>query len=299
MDLQYIQHFLQVVQLGSMSEAARQLDLSPAAIAQQMRTLERSLGAPLLVRQGRSVRPTAAGERLFERGQQLVQDCAALQEWVASDEERGQLRLGAIHTALHGFLPDVLQAFVARHPQVKVQVRVAPTPGLYTALLQGELDVAVCLHPGFELPKAVCWAPLRHEPLVVLCQPQDAARPALELLRTRPLVRYDRQLAGGKLAERCLQALGLQPRESLELNSVLAVALMVERGLGVGLVPDIGDALVQGRQLCKLPVPLPAGGAPDRLAPRELGVLWLRSSPRLRWADSLRQCAQAQISPAA
>ena len=48
MDVKYIHNFLRVVQTGSMSEAARQLDLSPSAIAQQMRVLETGLGAALL-----------------------------------------------------------------------------------------------------------------------------------------------------------------------------------------------------------------------------------------------------------
>lgn len=301
MNIQYIHNFLKVVSTGSMSEAARQLDLSPAAVAQQMRSLERSLGASLLVRHGRAVRPTAAGERLFERGQYLVQESESLYEWVATDSEHGQLRLGSINTALHGFLPDVLMRFSQQHPGVGLKVRVDPTPELYTAIAQGELDVAVCLRPGFELPKAVCWEPLRQEPLVLLCHPRDAQLPALELLRSRPLVRYDRQLAGGKLADRYLKVLGLRPQECMELNSIMAVALMIEKGLGVGVVPDIGDALLAGRQLCKrqLPTLQRAQSTPETPAPRELGVLWLRSSPRLRWANSLCLCAKASIAAAA
>ena len=64
----------------------------------------------------------------------------------------------------------------------------------------------------------------------------DLADP-LALLRTRPLVRYDRSLAGGRLADRYLRAQGIAPLERMELNSVLAVAMMVDQGLGVGLVP--------------------------------------------------------------
>jgi DNA-binding transcriptional LysR family regulator len=75
------------------------------------------------VRHGRSVRATAAGERLFERGQRLLQDFDGLREWVLGDADGGELRLGTVNTALHGFLPAVLQAFVARHEQVRISVR--------------------------------------------------------------------------------------------------------------------------------------------------------------------------------
>ncbi|NIF84862.1 LysR family transcriptional regulator [Comamonas sp. Tr-654] len=296
MDVKYIHNFLRVVQTGSMSEAARQLDLSPSAVAQQMRVLEAALGAPLLVRHGRSVRATAAGERLFERGQRLLQDFDGLREWVLGDADGGELRLGTVNTALHGFLPAVLQAFVARHEQVRISVRAGLTPELYTALVQSELDVLICLKPSFDLPKTVCWAELREEPLVVLCRREDAHQDPLELLRSRPLVRYDRALAGGRLADRYLKAQGIVPVERMELNSVLAVAMMVDQGLGVGLVPDIGSVLAQGREVCALAL-LGAGngsgGTGDR-APdaRKVGLLWLNTSARARWARSLLDCAR-------
>src|SRR5690606_24415957 len=131
MDIRYLNHFLKVVAVGSMSEAARQLGLSPAAVAQQMRALERELDVSLLVRQGRSVRPTAAGQRLVERGQALVQDADALRDWVATDEDEGELRLGTVNTALHGFLPDILQAFTEHYPRVRIALRIGITPALY------------------------------------------------------------------------------------------------------------------------------------------------------------------------
>ncbi len=282
MDVKYIHNFLRVVQTGSMSEAARQLDLSPSAIAQQMRVLEAALGAPLLVRHGRSVRATAAGERLFERGQRLMQDFDGLREWVLGDADGGELRLGTVNTALHGFLPAVLQAFVARHEQVRISVRAGLTPELYTALVQSELDVLICLRPSFDLPKTVCWAELREDPLA--------------LLHSRPLVRYDRTLAGGRLADRYLKAQGIVPVERMELNSVLAVAMMVDQGLGVGLVPDIGNVLAQGREVRALALPGAgngSGGTGDR-APdaRKVGLLWLNTSARARWARSLLDCAR-------
>ncbi len=281
MDVRYIHNFLRVVDTGSMSEAARQLDLSPSAIAQQMRVLEGELGAPLLVRHGRSVRATEAGERLFERGRQLLQDFEGLREWVASDADGGELRLGTVNTALHGFVPAVMRAFVARHAEVRISVRAGLTPELYTALVQSELDVLICLQPSFDLPKTVCWAELRQEPLVVLCRARDAQQDPLALLRTRPLVRYDRSLAGGRLADRYLRAQGIAPLERMELNSVLAVAMMVDQGLGVGLVPDIGPVLSQGRDVRVLALPeqgAAADGVGSRPADaRKVGLLWLNT----------------------
>ncbi|HCY5725501.1 TPA: hypothetical protein O1Y73_002722, partial [Staphylococcus aureus] len=67
-------------------------------------------------------------------------------------------------------------------------------------------------------------------------------------------VRYDRSLAGGRLADRYLRAQGIAPLERMELNSVLAVAMMVDQGLGVGLVPDyvVQDKVASGEVVLTL-----------------------------------------------
>lgn len=72
--------------------------------------------------------------------------------------------------------------------------------------------------------------------------------------------------------------------------------MMVDQGLGVGLVPDIGSVLAQGREVCALALPGAgngSGGTGDR-APdaRKVGLLWLNTSARARWARSLLDCAR-------
>ena len=70
--------------------------------------------------------------------------------------------------------------------------------------------------------------------------------------------------------------------------------MMVDQGLGVGLVPDIGSVLAQGRDVCTLALPNGAGAGGDGRAPdaRKVGLLWLNTSARARWARSLLECAR-------
>ncbi len=263
METAYLHSFLLVVESGSMSEAARRLDLTPAAVAQQVRALERELGAPLLARAGRTVQPTEAGHQLVQRGRNLLREVSDIKALLGSDAAGGELLVGTINTAIHSLLPDILAHFVKT------------TATLHKALLQGELDAAVCLHPTFALPKTFDWSLLREEPLVLLAPSRLARRDPHELLRTSPLIRYDRNLGGGKQADRYLRAAGIVPQERFELSSLLAIAMMVDRGLGVSIVPDIASPLLDGQRIVKIPLPLPS-------EPRRFGVLWLRASPRLR-----------------
>jgi DNA-binding transcriptional LysR family regulator len=289
METAYLQSFLLVVESGSMSEAARRLDLTPGAVAQQIRALERELNAPLLARAGRTVQPTEAGHRLVQRARTLLREVSDIKALVGSEAAGGELVIGTINTAIHSLLPDILARFVKTHPGVKVYLQSGNTAALYKAMQQGELDAAVCLYPPFALAKTFDWALLREEPLVLLAPSRLVRRDPHELLRTSPLIRYDRNLGGGKQADRYLRSAGIVPQERFELSSLLAIAMMVDRGLGVSIVPDIASPLLDGQRIAKIPLPLPS-------ETRRFGVLWLRASPRLRLIHGLVESAGLVIA---
>ena len=275
METGYLTTFLLVVDTGSMSEAARRLDLTPAAVAQQLRVLEKEFATALVARAGRTVAPTEAGHRLAERSRGLLRDVSDLKALVNDDAVAGELRLGAINSALHGLLPDALAGFAALHPQARVHIRSALSAELYDAVQRGELDAAVCQHPPFVLPKTVAWQQLREERLTVLAPASQAGRDPHELLRTQPFIRYERTLGGGKQADRWLRKAGIVPRERFELSSLAAIALLVDRGLGVSLAPDTATPWGAGLRVARIALP----EATER---RRFGIVWPRSAVRGR-----------------
>ncbi|MGH8803495.1 MAG: LysR family transcriptional regulator [Polaromonas sp.] len=289
METAYLHSFVLVTETGSMAEAARRLGLTPAAVAQQIHALERELGSPLLARSGRTVQPTESGHKLIVRARALLREVGDLKALLSDDVSGGELRIGTINTALHSLLPEILARFVKAYPQASVFIRSGTTRELHEALEQGELDASVCLHPAFELPKTFDWVLLRQEPLVVLAPGRLAGRDPHELLRSSPLIRYDRSLGGGKQADRYLRKAGILPQQRFELSSLLAIAMMVDRGLGVSLVPDIASPLLNGLRLAKLPLPMDSEA-------RRFGVLWLRASPRARLIEGFVKCAKAVLT---
>jgi DNA-binding transcriptional LysR family regulator len=291
MDTAFLGNLLLVVDTGSMAEAARRVGVTPAAIAQQMSALERELGVTLFVRSGRTVIPTEAGHRVIERARGLVADFADLRAHALEGEATGELRIGTITTALLSLLPDVLANFARAFPRAKVLIRAGTSMELYDTLQRGDLDVAICLHPAFALPKAFDWHLLREEPLVVLAPARFAGKDPHELLRREPFIRYDRTLGGGKQADQYLRAARIVPRELFELNALMAIAMMVDRGLGVSLVPDIVSPMTAALAVARLPLPVPS-------EPRRFGVVWPRASPRARLIQGLLQCADEAVASA-
>ncbi|MDR0182109.1 LysR family transcriptional regulator [Lysobacter arvi] len=275
MDTQFLNTFVIVADRGSMAAAARELNITPAAVSQQIRTLERELGAPLIARAGRTVSVTEEGARIVQRARDLLRDVADLRS-VANDKGlSGELRLGACPTALAGMLPDILARMVEQFPQINVFIKPGYSADLYRAVDAGDLDAAIVLQAPFSLPKTCDWRLLREEPLVVLAPESMAHRDPHELLANEPLIRYDRHQWGGRQADEYLRSAGIVPRERFELNALNAIAVMVDRGLGVSLVPDWAQPWPEGLRLVRMPLPLPC-------VPRRIGIVWSRSSVRVR-----------------
>lgn len=286
MDTQFLNTFVVVADRGSMAAAARVLNITPAAVAQQIRTLERELGAPLIARAGRTVSLTEEGSRILQRARDLLRDVADMRSVANDSEVSGELRLGACPTALAGMLPDILARMVDAFPQINVYIRPGYSAELYRAVETGELDAAVVLQAPYNLPKTCDWQLLREEPLVMIASARLAGRDPHELLRTEPLIRYDRNQWGGRVADDYLRRAGIVPRERFELNGLNAIAVMVDRGLGVSLVPDWAKPWPEGLDLVRIPLPLPS-------EPRRIGMVWSRSTVRIRLVTVLLQESRA------
>ncbi|WP_282272948.1 LysR family transcriptional regulator [Stenotrophomonas sp. PS02298] len=288
METQFLNTFVTVVDRGSMAAAARLLHITPAAVAQQIRTLERELGAPLIARAGRTVSVTEEGARILQRARDLLRGVADLRSVANESGMAGELRLGACPTALGGLVPDILARMVAKFPEINVFIKPGYSADLYGAVESGDLDAAMVLQAPFSLPKTCDWQLLREEPLVVLAPARLTGADPHKLLREEPLIRYDRHEWGGRQADEYLRKAGIVPRERFELNALNAIAVMVDRGLGVSLVPDWAKPWPEGISVVRIPLPEPS-------EPRRIGMVWSRSSVRLRQVNVLLDEARTAL----
>ncbi|WP_374300601.1 LysR family transcriptional regulator [Paracoccus sp. (in: a-proteobacteria)] len=280
METRFLETFLSVVEHGSLAEAARRLGLTPAAVAQRMQALEGEIGTPLLARAGKQVRPTEAGLAILEPARRVTSEARALRLHALADQPAGELRLGAISTALTGLLPQALLNLRQRLPEVAVFVLPGSSTDLHAALGSGRIDAALLVRPPFDLPKSRMWAPARREPLIMLVPSALAGHDPLDLLGSEPFIRYDRGNWGGQLAQGWLDAQGIRPHEWLELDQLEAISVMVSRGLGISILPDWAPPWPEGVTAARLPLPGPP-------LVREIGVLWERGHPTTRLIQAL------------
>jgi DNA-binding transcriptional LysR family regulator len=288
MDTRFLESFITVVEHGSIAEAARRLNLTSAAVAQRIRALEHEIGAQLLSRSGRTVRPTEAGAKIIDRSRHFVQEVRDLKAIATDETYAGELRLGAVATALNGLLPDILAALAKKYPLLGVYVAPGTSESLYPQVLNGELDAAILVEPQFTIPKTCGWRVLRQEPLIVLTPSSMRTTDPHLALQSAPFIRYDRNAVGGRIADAYLRRAGIRPQDRFELTSLTAIALLVDRGLGVSLVPDWSPPWPEGLSLNKLPIP-------DQSYVRRLGLLWNRASVRLRLVNAFLEEATGAL----
>lgn len=116
--------FLRVLDLGSISAAARSLDLSVAVASQRLQRLERSLGVRLLHRTTRQLRPTPEGVALAEQGRPLVEDLEVLTSNLSGTAKSvtGSLRVTVPATFGRQYVSPLLPEFMSRHPRLRLHV---------------------------------------------------------------------------------------------------------------------------------------------------------------------------------
>jgi len=286
-DTRFLESFVAVVEFGSMAEAARRLNLTAAGVAQRLHVLEEDFGIPLVTRVGRRVHPTEAGVAVFAKARPLLQGIREIRQVALAGTEAGELRLGAVSTAMMGILPQTLRGLNASHPNFNIFVAPGTSVDLYERVLDGDLDAAIIVAPPFSMPKTCDWRTIRTEPLLLIRPQSLAMDDPREVLSTQPFIRYDRNHWGGRLAENYLRHCGIVPEERFELDALEAIAVMVDSGLGVSLVPDWAPPWPAGIKLAKTIIPNPEFA-------RQIGLVWLRASNSLRTIEAFLEQAASQ-----
>jgi len=126
---------------------------------------------------------------------------------------------------------------------------------------------------------------------IIKLAPAPALKPHA-ILASEPFIRWDRTLWPGRLVDAYLRKAGIRPRELYEIDGVEPIAAMVDRGLGVSLLPDWRSPWPESPTLVRLPVPY------GRSYARRIGLIWPRASLRLRLVQAfldqaIAACAQS------
>ncbi|ODM47605.1 hypothetical protein A9320_04685 [Ruegeria sp. PBVC088] len=242
-DLYQLRCFVAVAEELNFRRAAERLNITQPPLSRQIQLLEHALGEQLFERSNRAVRLTPAGDSLLASAGDILQraEHAALMVRQAARGEAGDVALGFVPSAAIDFVPRLVSEVRRTLPHVTVKPIEMMSYEINQALLSGRLDLGLTRtarrHAEIESTLVVS------EPFV-LAIPADhplarKAQPGLGDLDGLPFVGYSAD-RGGFLREMLGAALateGVTPTTVLEVSQTISVLALVNRGLGLALVP--------------------------------------------------------------
>jgi molybdate transport repressor ModE-like protein len=242
LNLDQIRAFVEVIDRGSFTAAARELKLSQPAVTHQIRELEKRLKVELVERFGKRAHLTPAGERLIAHARELLDtDARARASMRRFDGEwGGRVRIGTSATMLMYALPPILRKLKAEHPRLDIQLKAGLTLATLKMLKSNELDLGLCALPvkdsAFEVVE------LFDDDLVAILPAGLSNIPKKmtpAFLSRCPLILGNDESALRQSITEWLSRAGPPPKPVMTFDNVEAIKSMVAVGMGSSIVPSL------------------------------------------------------------
>ena len=289
MSITLLRTLVAIAERGSFQAAADQVCVSPAAVSQQMRTLEDLVQAELFDRSRRTPQLTRQGLSIIPKARDILH---AYDEMIGSlrpgGELVGDLTIGAVSSSISNLVPRSIKELMQVYPAVHIKVVPDQSHELLLQIDRGDLDAAIMSEPD-RLRSHLKWQPIARETMMLICARDVTGDDVVSLLRDRPYIRMSRQAWVSELADDLLQELKLDIRDAMELDTLESVSRMVAHDLGVAIIPlpCLPDESTEGLRF------LPVGNPPrDRV----MGILSRQDSPKFKLIDRLWEAAMTAAS---
>jgi DNA-binding transcriptional LysR family regulator len=265
MELRHLRYFIAVAEELHFGRAANRLHISQPPLSHQIRDLEREIGVELFRRTRRSVILTEAGRLFLEGARHVLGDAEHAVEIAqqASRGEVGRLSVGCGPAPQSWILERVLSVFLARHPNVQIELHTLYTQEQVEALGARRIQVAFPLLPIQDRGLGV--ERIGEEPLAVALPVTHrlAAKTSISLaeLRDEPFVLVSRDVGPSfhDLVFRACGQQGFAPRVTHEASNVVPVLGFVAAGLGISIQPEaVRSSSPEGVVFRSLAPPAPA-----------------------------------------
>lgn len=237
MSIRLLRTLVAVADARTFSAAAVQVNVTHAAVSQQMQLLESSLGISLFDRSKRTPELTPLARDIVGKARQLIADYDNLASSVIADDGlSGEVSVGVLPTTLTGLAPKTMAILKSRFPELRVRICPGLTSELLSDIERGRLDMAVLSKPHL-MPLDMVFTELVTEPLELIASEDTIGDDPAVLLNTQPFIRFNRNAVVGTLIDNWCSSKRIRVTETMELDSLEAIESMVHANLGVSIVP--------------------------------------------------------------
>jgi DNA-binding transcriptional LysR family regulator len=242
LNLDQLRAFIEVVERGNFTAAAKELNLSQPAVTHQVQELERRLNVALVDRLGKRALPTEAGERLIEHARSLLDEDSRTRVAMRrfADGWLGRVRIGTSMTMLMYALPPILRQLKTDHPQLEINLKAGLTATTLQMLKANALDLGLCAFP-IEDPAFETISLFKDDLVAIL--PASLGRVPKKVtpafLSRCPLILGNENSALRRAVTDWLALAGPPPKPVMEFDNVEAIKSLVAVGLGASIVPSL------------------------------------------------------------
>lgn len=240
MELQQLEYFLAIAQIGNFTKAAKSVAVTQSALSRSIIRLEKELGVQLLNRNTKEVTLTKYGRMLLSHAERIVKEKnSAKMEIDKPDEEI--INLSFLHSLGSYIVPHLISGFRKDHPQCKFRLNQDNSTVLTEQLIKGNTDLCIC--SNLLMNETIGWMPLISEELFVIVPLNHplAKRKSVNLkeidnesfITLKPF--YGLRL----LANQLFDMTGISPHIEFEGDEIVTVANLVAADLGVSIIPKI------------------------------------------------------------
>lgn len=240
MDLKQLNTFLMVAKLKSFTQAAEKTGYAQSTITTQMQLLESELGVKLFERFGRKIILTAAGENLLPYANQMLNLSAEAKNTLdSSNTPKGSIVIGAVESLCISRLPDLLQEYRKRYPEVKLILKLGNCGFFREQLRKNLIDIAFFLDQKIVSPDLIMDAQIQ-EPMVFVASPSfhlSGKELQSEILKNYPFILTEDGCPYRVILENLFGKYNVCTESTLEIESIQAVKQLAVSGVGITLLP--------------------------------------------------------------
>ena len=246
MKLQQLRCIHEVVKNGfSISKAAEALHTSQPGVSKQIQLLEEEVGLHIFLRHGkRLIGLSEPGQHVYQHINEVIREIKSIKQVSEefSQSSLGVLTIATTHTQARYKLPNVVQAFMSKYPDVKLNIHQGNPTQVTDQVVKGEADIGIATESISHNDKLFCLPCYTWNRCLVMPAKHPLAKEktvTLAKLGTYPIITYDYAFTGSTIVSKVFHDAGLTPNIVLTAIDADVIKTYVNLGLGIGLIAQM------------------------------------------------------------
>jgi DNA-binding transcriptional LysR family regulator len=241
MNIDHVEAFVYVFQLGSYIKAADVLFLTQPSVTARIQSLERELNIKLFHRTGKQITLTEKGKQFLPYAQSILQTYREAKLNLQQSGKRNELNIACSLSVSNYIIPDILAIFREKFPEVAIKITTGHSNDVLEKVINQQVDFGIArsvFHPKIES------FPLLTDPIHLVVPPdhhfaKNHCQATIEEISQEPLIFFDHGSIDSMMIHGIFETKKLSPNVIMEIDNMETAKKMVMKGIGISFLPEM------------------------------------------------------------